>query len=67
MIPSVFRYVALLQLPSRPNQYVSGYGYNSRPQITTEDGVTFNFKDSSKSTGEWNVGNGQLHEILYIK
>ena len=69
MIPSVFRYVVLVQHPSDPHEhYYYGYDHPFKAQITTKDGVTFNFKNSNKSTGGGgNVSTGQLREIFYIK
>ena len=57
------------------NAWFSGYCFNGRAQFTREDGVTFNFKESRKSTWgtvvynhDWgHVSAGQLHEIFYIK
>ena len=41
------------------------YGFNGRAQVTAEDGVTFDFKNSRKST--WLNDFCPLHEIFYIK
>ena len=56
--------MALLQIVAGAHTF--SYGCNGRAQVTAEDGVTFDFKNSSKSTWQ-NVSCGPLHEIFYIK
>ena len=63
LILFIFRYVA--SADSNCNGiYV--YGCNGRAKITTSDGITFDFKESKKST--WSdVSYGILDEIFYIE
>ena len=62
LILSIFRYVTSADLNF--NGY--GWGCNGRAKITTSDGITFDFKESKKST--WSdVSYGILDEIFYIE
>ena len=63
LILFIFRYVA-----SADSNCNGIYGCNGRAKITTRDGITFDFKESKKSsTWGFDVSYGILHEIFYIK
>ena len=62
LILFIFRYVA-----SADSNCNGIYGCNGRAKITTSDGITFDFKESKKSTLRCNVSYGTPHEIFYIK
>ena len=62
LILSIFRYVA-----SADSNFNGIYGCNCRAKITTRDGITFDFKESKKSTWGCDVSYGTLDEIFYIK
>ena len=63
LILSIFRYVTSADL-----NFNGIYGCNGRAKITTSDGITFDFKESKKSTwGFGGVSCGILDEIFYIK
>ena len=63
LILSIFRYVTSADL----NLNGIYYGCNGRAKITTSDGITFDFKESKKSTWDCDVSYGIFHEIFYIK
>ena len=62
LILSIFRYVASANL-----SFNGIYGCTGRAKITTSDGITFDFKESKKSTWGCDVSYGKLQEIFYIK
>ena len=63
LILSIFRYVTSADL----NLNGIYYGCNGRAKITTRDGITFDFKESKKSTWGCDVSYDILQEIFYIK
>ena len=62
LILSIFRYVTSADL-----NFNGIYGCNGRAKITTLSGITFDFKESKKSTWDCDVSYGIFHEIFYIK
>ena len=67
MILSIFRYVASADLNFNGNANGTYVGIDGRAKITTRDGITFDFKQSKKSTWGLDASYGVLHEIFYIK